>query len=52
MSGDIEKIIQVIPYLVTHEKNDLLMKPITLIEVEEAVFQMQEGKARDLMDSL
>ena len=41
--GDIRKITRLIPSLITHEKNDLLMKPITLIEVEEEVFQMKEG---------
>ena len=41
--GDIRKITRLIPSLITHEKNDLLMKPITLIEVEEAVFQIKEG---------
>ena len=41
--GDIRKITRLIPSLITHEKNDLLMKPITLIEVEEEFFQMKEG---------
>ena len=36
--GYIEKITRFIPSLVTHEKNTLPMKPITLIEVEEAEF--------------
>ena len=41
----IEKITRLIPSLVTHEKNYLFMKLITLNEVEEGVFQMKEGTA-------
>ena len=32
---DIEKITRLIPYLVSNDQNELLMKPITLNEVEE-----------------
>ena len=35
---NIEQITRLIPSLVTHEQNDLLIKPITLNEVEEAIF--------------
>ena len=44
-SIDIDQITRFIPYLFSSEKNYLLMKPITLYEVEEAVFQMREGTA-------
>ena len=42
-STNIDRIIRLIPSLVSTEKNDILMKPITLYEVEEVVFQMREG---------
>ena len=42
-SADIDQITRFIPPLVSVEKIDLLMNPITLYEVEEAVFQMKEG---------
>ena len=34
-----------IPSLLSHEQNKLLMKAISLVEVEEAVFQMIKGKS-------
>ena len=43
--GDINQITRFVPSLVSHEQNELLMKAISLIEVEEAVFQMKEQKA-------
>ena len=43
---DIHRITQFIPSLVTHDQNDLLMKPITLLEVEEVFFQMKEQTTR------
>ena len=45
MRGDIDQITRFIPSLVSHEQNELLMKPISLIKVEEAFFQMTEGIA-------
>ena len=44
----IEKITQLIPPLVTNEKNEVLTKSITLNEVEEAVFQITEENAPNL----
>ena len=44
-SIDIDQITRFIPSLVSVEENDLLMKPITLYEVEEAMFQMKKGMA-------
>ena len=44
-SAYIDQITRFIPSLVSVEKNDLLIKPITLYEVEEVVFQMREGTA-------
>ena len=38
MSDDIDQITWFIPSMVTHDQNDLLMKPITLLEVEVVVF--------------
>ena len=42
---DIGKIKRLIPLLVLNEQKDLLTKPITLNEVEEAVFWMKEATA-------
>ena len=42
---DIDQITRFIPSVVSAKKNDLLMKPIIIYEVEEAVFQMREGTA-------
>ena len=42
---DIEHITKLIPSLVSQQWNDLLMRPISLVKVEEAVFQMEVGKA-------
>ena len=36
--GDIDQIMRFIPSLVSHKKNKLLMKAISLVEVEEAIF--------------
>ena len=41
-SSDIDQFNRFIPSLVSTKKNDLLMKHITLCEVEEAMFQMRE----------
>ena len=41
---EINSINKNIPSLVTQEKNNLLMNPITLVEVEEVVDKMFEGK--------
>ena len=40
---DIDQITRFSPSVVFAKKNDLLMKPIIIYEVEEAVFQMKEG---------
>jgi len=42
----INKILQHIPKLITEEHNHLLLRPVTLLEVEQAVLQNKEGKAR------
>ena len=42
----IEKIIRNIPKFITEEHNQLLLKPINLKEVENAVHQLKEGKAQ------
>ena len=42
---DIEQITSLIPRLVTGENNEMLIKPIGMWEVEEAVNQMALGKA-------
>ena len=47
-SGDIDKITRHVPSLITQDQNELLMKPISLVEVEEVVFQMASGKAPGL----
>ena len=44
----IEQITRLIPSLVSQEQNDLLMKPVSLVEVEEEVFHMEVGKAPGL----
>lgn len=45
MKGYIAQITRFIPSPVSHNHNELLIKPISLIEVEETVFHMIEGKA-------
>ena len=40
----IEKITRLIPRVVTQEHNEMLVKPIDLQEVEEAMNQMTIGK--------
>lgn len=40
----IQQIVQNIPKVITEEHNSLLIKPISLKEVEEAVQHMKEGK--------
>jgi len=42
-SDDIEAITRVISTLVSNETNQLLMKSITLKEVQEDIFKMKEG---------
>ena len=42
---DIENITHLIPSSVTRENNEMLIKPVTMQEVEEAVNQMALGKA-------
>ena len=42
---DIENITRLISSLVPQEQNDLPMRPISLIEVEEVVFNIEAGKA-------
>ena len=42
---DIDKITRLIPKVVTRENNEMLLKPISMQEVEEAVNQMAPGKA-------
>ena len=44
-SGDIDQIIRNMPSLITQEHNERLMNHMSLAEVEEAVFQMEVGKA-------
>ena len=41
----INKLLKSIPKVITEEHNNLLIKPISLQEVEEVVQQMKEGKA-------
>ena len=41
----INKLLKNIPRIITEEHNSLLIKPISLQEVEEVVHQMKEGKA-------
>ena len=45
---DIRAITRHIPSLVTLEHNIMLRRQIEQIEVEEAVFQMEKGKAPSL----
>ena len=44
-SQDIEQITSLVPKLVTGENNEMLIKPIGMQEVEEAVNQMALGKS-------
>ena len=46
--GDIVEIKRHIPKLVTLEHNIMLMRHIEWVEVEEAFFQMEKGKALGL----
>ena len=46
---DIDLITSLIPSIITGEDNENLTKPISLQEVEEAMLQMAQGKAPDLM---
>eukprot|EP00253_Pinus_taeda_P029992 PITA_29992 len=39
------KILQHIPKLIMEEHNQLLLRPVTLLEVEQAILQNKEGKA-------
>lgn len=41
----INKVIKNIPRIITEEHNSLLLKPINLEEVEEAMWNLKEGKA-------
>lgn len=41
----IEKIINIIPKIVTEEHNQILLRPISLQEVETAMWQLKVGKA-------
>lgn len=41
----IEKILQHIPKIITEEHNQLLLRLVTLLEVETAMNQLKEGKA-------
>ena len=41
----IEKILQNIPRIISKEHNQLLLRPISLQEVESAMQQLKEGKA-------
>ena len=45
MEEAIQKITRCIPSLVTQEKNEALMRPITQEEVDQAVKTMPPGKA-------
>ena len=47
-SGDIDQITRNMPSLITQEHNEQLMNLMSLAEVEEAVFQMEEEKAPSL----
>ena len=44
-SQDIAHINTLIPRVITREDNEMLVKPISMQEVEEAVSQMAQGKA-------
>eukprot|EP00253_Pinus_taeda_P021095 PITA_21095 len=44
----IEKITNNVPRIVKEEHNELLLRPITPQEVDEAMFQLKEGKAPGL----
>lgn len=41
----INEILQHIPKLITEEHNQLLLRPVTIMEVEEASNQLKAGKA-------
>jgi len=41
----IDKILSHIPKLIIEKHNHLLLRPVTLLEVDSAMKQMQEGKA-------
>ena len=41
----IEKIIKIIPKIITEEHNQILLRPISLQEVETAMRQLKVGKA-------
>ena len=45
---DIAQITHLIPSTITREDNEMLVKPVTLQEVEEAVNEMALGKAPGL----
>ena len=45
---DIEHITRLVPSLASQEQNDLLMRPISLVEVEAKIFHMEVGKALGL----
>ena len=42
---EIDQITQLIPTLVTHDDNEMLVSPVSMQEVEEAVNQMALGKS-------
>ena len=44
---DIDRITALIPRTVTREHNEMLNKPFSMQEVEEAVSKMAQGKAPD-----
>ena len=50
-SKDIREINRHIPMKVTANQNDTLLKPMEIQEAEDAVSQMLDGKALDLMNS-
>ena len=43
-NGDIDQITRNMPSLITQEHNEGLMNPMSLTEVEEVAFQMEQGK--------
>jgi len=45
---DINEVVAHIPSLITPAQNDLLMKPVELGELEDALNQMKEGTAPGL----
>ena len=46
-SVEMKEILDNIPCLVTQEKNELLLRPIEMVELEEAVKQLKNEKASD-----